>query len=100
MSLTKEQQLLQTIITKAWKDDRFKQDLISNPIKAIESIKEMSIKLPEGKTIVVCDQTEEAIIYINIPAKLNIDDVELDEAQLEVVAGGGKLTEPIIRGFI
>jgi hypothetical protein len=36
----------------------------------------------------VRDQTDESTVYINIPAKLNTEDVELNEEQLEVVAGG------------
>ena len=28
-------------------------------------------------------------MYINIPAKLNLEDLELTEEQLEAVAGGG-----------
>jgi hypothetical protein len=40
------------------------------------------------KKIVVEDQTDESVIYLNIPAKVNIDDLTLTEEQLEQIAGG------------
>lgn len=60
------------------------------------------MNLPAGKTLVVRDQTDESTVYINIPVKLNIDDIELSEEQIEVVAGGTKdkplpFTLPAIR---
>ena len=88
MEFTKEQKLLQTIVHKAWEDDAFKQELIANPVAAIEKATGERVNLPEGKTIVVRDQTDESTVYINIPAKQKMDDVELNEEQLEAVAGG------------
>lgn len=84
----KSQELLQTIIHKAWEDDSFKQELIASPLEAIEKATGERVNLPEGKTLIVKDQTDHSIVYINIPAKLNLDDVELNEEQLEAVAGG------------
>ena len=104
----KSQELLQTIITKAWEDKSFKQELITNPVEAIEKITGERINLPEGKTIVVKDQTNESVVYINIPAEPNMDDLELNEEQLEVIAGGGNIwnfpiiilpTDPSKEGF-
>ncbi|QVY64636.1 NHLP leader peptide family RiPP precursor [Polaribacter sp. Q13] len=88
MEITKSQKLLQSIIQKAWEDEAFKQELIANPVKVIEELTGEKINLPEDKTLVVKDQTDDSVIYINIPAKLNLDDVELTEEQLEAVAGG------------
>ena len=96
MDYTKEQKLLQDIIQKAWEDESFKQELIANPILAIENLTGQRANLPEGKRIVVRDQTDESVIYINIPAAGNIDDMELNEEQLEIIAGGGTPTPPII----
>ncbi|WP_272149794.1 NHLP leader peptide family RiPP precursor [Tenacibaculum aiptasiae] len=96
MKLTREQKLLQTIIHKAWEDNSFKQHLIENPIDAIKNLTGENVKVPEGKTIVVRDQTDSSFIYINIPAEPNMDDMELTEEQLEIVAGGGNPTPPII----
>ncbi len=89
MELTKEQQLFRTIIHKSWEDETFKQKLITNPIPTIENLGNVSLKVPEGKTIIVCDQTDESVVYINIPVKQTIDDMELTEEQLEIIAGGG-----------
>ena len=103
MELSKQQNSLQSIITEAWENESFKNDLIENPKKAIENLTGKTIDLPEGKTLQVIDQTNENVIYINIPAEPNLDNVELNEEQLEAVAGGnlpliniGKLIEDIL----
>ena len=101
MEITKEQKLFQRIITTAWEDNAFKQELIDNPVKAIEKLTGEKVQLPEGKTSVVQDQTDESTVYINIPAEQNMDNVELNEEQLEAVAGGSEWpitfrTPPII----
>lgn len=88
MKLTKEQELMQTIINKAWEDEAFKQELVLDPISAIEKLTGEKVSLPKGKTLVVRDQTSEETIYINIPAEQNLENVELNEEQLEAVAGG------------
>ena len=96
MEPTKEQKLFQTVVQKAWEDTTFKQELINNPIEAIENLTGKRVKLPEGKTVVVRDQTDASVVYINIPAEPNMDDMELTEEQLEIVAGGGSSTPPVI----
>ncbi|WP_299618550.1 NHLP leader peptide family RiPP precursor [uncultured Tenacibaculum sp.] len=88
MELTKEQELLQEVIHKAWEDESFKQELVANPVAAIEKLTGQQVNLPEGKTLVVRDQTNESTVYINIPAEPNMEDVELNEDQLEAVSGG------------
>lgn len=88
MEFTKEQQLLQQVVQKAWEDTAFKEELIANPVKAIEKLTGEKLDIPEGKTFVVRDQTDESTVFINIPAEQKMDDVELNEEQLEAVAGG------------
>ncbi len=88
MELTDQEKLLHQIVTKAWEDNSFKQELIESPIEAIEKLTGSKVRIPEGKTLVVKDQTDASTIYINIPEKQNLDDVELNEEQLEAVAGG------------
>jgi len=88
MEITQEQKLYAEIVQKAWEDAEFKKELVANPVAAIEKITGKKLNLPEGKTFVVRDQTDESSIYINIPAKSNVDNVELNEEQLEAVAGG------------
>jgi len=97
MEFTKEQKIFQTIVQKAWEDANFKQELIANPIKAIENLTGKRIKLPENKTIVVRDQTDETVVYINIPAEPNMEDMELNEEQLEIVAGGNGVTGIVLQ---
>ena len=92
MKLTKQQKksqdILQTVINKAWENETFKQELIANPIDAIEKATGERIRIPEGKTLIIRDQSDAAAIYVNIPAEPNMDDMELNEEQLEAVAGG------------
>lgn len=97
MKQTEEQKLFQSIIEKAWEDNGFKQQLIDNPAEAIEKLTGEKIKLPEGKKLVVRDQTNADTVFINIPSEPKIADLELNEEQLEAVAGGTIFTPlPII----
>lgn len=88
MEFTPEQKLYAEIVQKAWESPKFKNELMTNPAEAIENFTGKKMNLPAGKTLVVQDQTDESMVYINIPASPNLDDVELNEEQLEVVAGG------------
>ena len=88
MELTKQQELFKTIIEKSWKDEAFRQELIANPLETIEKETGVKMNIPEGKTFVVKDQTDESKVYFNIPAKPNFENMELNEQQLEAVAGG------------
>ncbi len=96
MQLTREQQLLNNVIQKAWDDKAFKESLIKNPLEVIQSLTGEQLHLPSDKTIVVTDQSSQNVIHINIPAQPSMDDIELNEEQLEIVAGGGQISEPII----
>ncbi|UZO82189.1 NHLP leader peptide family RiPP precursor [Aquimarina sp. ERC-38] len=95
MELTREQQLYQQIINEAWENESFKEELLVNPIQAIETLTGKKLNIPEGKTLVVRDQTDENAVYINIPAAVDTANVELSEEQLEAVAGGIEI--PIIK---
>jgi hypothetical protein len=89
MEFTPHQKLHAEIVQKAWEDTAFKAELAANPVAAIEKLTGKKLNLPEGKTIVVRDQTDESVVYINIPAaSKQMDDVELNDDQLEAVAGG------------
>ncbi len=97
MEFTQEQKLYADIVKKAWEDEQFKSKLIANPIEAIEKLTGQKLDLPQSKTLVVRDQTDGATVYINIPVKPNMEDVELNEKELEVVAGGTSIW-PILIG--
>lgn len=88
MELSKEQEFMQIIVQKAWEDASFKKELIANPLFAIEKLTGKTIQLQEGKTLVVRDQTDNSTVFVNIPAQQETDNVELNEEQLEDVAGG------------
>ncbi|MBL4605174.1 MAG: NHLP leader peptide family RiPP precursor [Flavobacteriaceae bacterium] len=92
----KSQELLQKILHKAWENEVFKKELLVNPIDAIEKATGERVNLPKGKTLVVRDQTDTSIIYINIPAESSLEDMELNEEQLEAIAGGGGIVWPTI----
>jgi len=87
MELTQEQKLYAEIVEKAWNDADFKKALVENPAAAIESFTGKKLNLPEGKTLVVRDQTDESKVYINIPSVSEFD-TELSERELEAVSGG------------
>ena len=95
MEFTREQQLFQQIINEAWENESFKAALLENPVDAIETLTGKKLNLPEGKTLVVRDQTDENTVYINIPAAVDTADVELNEEQLEAVAGGKSVISPV-----
>lgn len=90
MEQKKEEEVLRLIISKAWEDINFRKSLVSDPINAIEDLTGAKIILPEGKTLVINDQTDKSKVYVNIPSEPNIEDIELTEDQLEIIAGGGQ----------
>lgn len=84
----KAQEFLYKIYKKAWEDTRFKENLIRNPVDTLNKFTGKKADLPKDKTVLVVDQTNPNHIYINIPAKPNLEDIELSEEQLEMVSGG------------
>jgi hypothetical protein len=89
--ITQEQQiqgaeLMKTLAQKAWESSTFKEQLVNSPISAIESVTGQKMNI--DAKFVVEDQTDESIIYLNIPRKLDIDELELTDEQLEMVSGG------------
>lgn len=95
MKFEKEQQVLQSVVEEAWANPSFKQALIDAPVATIESFTGGKVNLPEGKTLVVFDQSNPDVVCINIPVQPNLEDAELTDADLEVVAGGGRLNQPV-----
>jgi len=89
-------ELMKTLVEQAWESATFKEQLIKNPVSTIEQVTGKELTLNNDKRIVVEDQTDNSVIYFNIPAKVNIDELELTEEQLELVAGG---ITPAVVGF-
>lgn len=94
MELTEQQKaqhFIMSIYRKAWEDSEFKKNLIENPLETLNEFTGKDGNVPDGKILVVEDQTNPDHIYLNIPAKPeDIDDIELSDDQLETVAAGGE----------
>jgi hypothetical protein len=93
MKYTQEQQkqgaeLMKALVEKAWENASFKDQLVKNPTAAIEEFTGKGFTMPEGKKVVVEDQTDNSVIYLNIPAEPNLDELELSAEQLEKISGG------------
>ena len=95
MELTKEQEVLQQVINEAWENETFKAELMASPVAAIENLTGEKLDL-KGKELIVRDQTDESTIYINIPQEQSLEDIELNEEQLEAVAGGQLISEVVV----
>lgn len=78
------QELESKLIAKAWQDEAFKQELISNP-KAVYA-RELGKQLPENITIRVMEETPDTI-YLALPTSPQVSE-ELSDEALEAVAGG------------
>lgn len=78
--------LMNSLVQKAWESATFKEQLTKNPVSVIESI--TGEKMKEDTKIVVEDQTDGSVVYLNIPREPNLEELELTEEQLEMVAGG------------
>lgn len=84
----RKQEIIQTVISKAWEDSNFRKELIADPVAAIEKLSGVKIVLPEGKILVIADQTDKSKVYLNIPSEPEMENMELTEEQLESIAGG------------
>ncbi len=77
------QELESNLVAKAWQDDAFKQQLMSDPKSAIA---EAGLSLPDDIKVEVIEETNRTF-YLVIPQPPSQVD-ELSEADLESVAGG------------
>lgn len=73
------------IIAQAWKDEAYKQELLSNPKAVIE--REFGVQLPAETNVQVLEENP-INLYFVLPMRPNLSEVELSEEQLEAVAGG------------
>lgn len=95
-NIEKGEELIKILANKARESAAFKDQLMKNPITTIEKVtgKELSNL---DKKIIVEDQSDNSIIYFNIPARISLDELELTEEQLEMIAGGAT---PVVGAYI
>ncbi|MEH1910889.1 MAG: NHLP leader peptide family RiPP precursor [Nostoc sp.] len=74
------------LIVRAWQDESFKQELLSNPKAAIAK---EGINLPESIEIRIVEETPNTFCLV-LPIKPS-ESEELSDAELESVAGGAWL---------
>lgn len=86
--LEKGKEVINGIVERAHADENFKSKLIDSPQAAIEEFTGRKFNLKNNASIVVEDQTDSDVVYLNIPRKVELDDLELSEKELETVAGG------------
>jgi hypothetical protein len=72
-------------IRKLWKDENLKKEFIKNPKAVME--KEFGVKIPDDYQIEVVEDTKDKHYFV-IPLNPASFGTELDDAQLEQVAGG------------
>ena len=74
------------LIEKAWKDDAFRQALLTDPQGAVE--RELGAKLPAGLQVKVLAESADTF-YLVLPANPDrAPSGELTDQQLDAVAGG------------
>jgi hypothetical protein len=71
------------LINKAWQDETFKKELVTNPREVL--VKELGLQIPETVEVKVFEETSNAI-YLVLP--MNPNSEELSDMELEGVAGG------------
>ncbi|KAB8155126.1 TOMM propeptide domain-containing protein [Kordia sp. TARA_039_SRF] len=104
MALTEQQKaqyFLTSIYKKAWEDSVFKKNLIKKPLETLNKFTGKEGNVPEGKILVVEDQTNPNHIYLNIPAKPNnYGNTELSDNQLEDISGASGSTTTIDWNYV
>ena len=85
---TKNEELFKIIFMKCWENNEFKNNFIDHPVRVLEKENGKSLLLADNKNkVIVEDQTDPNIIYLNIPAKEELD-FEMTEDELQMVSGG------------
>jgi len=93
MIITQEQQkqgqeLFSLLVSKAHENNNFKTKLIKNPKDTIKEVMGQKLNFDDHVSVIVEDQMNTDIIYLNIPKKVDLNDFELTQDQLDAVSGG------------
>ncbi|MCI4670065.1 MAG: NHLP leader peptide family RiPP precursor [Bacteroidia bacterium] len=88
MKLSKNQKIISQLLERVWEDDDFKERLIANPEEVIIETTGDMFDLPDGKELEIVDQTDPDKVYFNLSPKPDMDEIELTDEQLELIAGG------------
>jgi hypothetical protein len=86
--INKSQVLFQELVTKSRQSNTFKEQLISSPKITIAALTGFKSILSTEIKIIVEDQTNTKVIYLNIPRKVNMADLELTNMELEAISAG------------
>jgi len=78
---------INNLIERCYKNTSFKDKLVNDTDNTIRELYP-DFYVEEGKKIVIEDQTDSNIVYLNIPKEPNLDELELTDEQLEMVSGG------------
>ncbi|MEH1770604.1 NHLP leader peptide family RiPP precursor [Nostoc sp.] len=73
------------IIAKAWKDEAYKQELLTNPKAVIE--REFGVEFPADVKVQVLEENPTSLYFVLRMSPLAIAQ-DLSEEQLEAIAGG------------
>lgn len=104
LELNHLEETINNALERACVDDQFKKQLVDAPKETLEQFIGKEIILKEGMTIRAIDQTNPKTLFLNILPKKTLESIELNEEQLEAIAGGAPArTEtkenPIIEWF-
>lgn len=88
-AMSQRSELEQKLIERAWEDETFKQELISNPKAVIN--RESGQQLPEALEIEVLQESANKAYFVLPENPAQGSDQELSEKELETVAGGVNL---------
>lgn len=87
------------VIERAWKDEIFRQELLRDPRGVLQrelaQLRPEGGQLPENVDVQVVEETP-TTLYLVLPSRPQTagTSVELSDADLELVAGGMRRTEP------
>ena len=84
------QQVEANMIAKAWEDESYKKELLTNSKAVIE--REFNFQLPDEVSVTVLEENS-SNLYFTIPnCPAEVSEEALSEHELEAVAGGGPLS--------